>query len=178
MKLLYIANNTEPFQLRKFGEQNIFEVNRKDTLVDIVAYCLMPNHVHLAVSSRTAFEPDPGITRFIHKLCTGYSGYYNRKNDHSGTIWQGPYKEKTADDELSYIRTLISYIHLNPYYGIKAPNLMKEARPEYLREAIEYSKKYEYSSFKDYLGDSRQQTPILCARELALHRGEASPRET
>ena len=59
-----------------------------------------------------------------------------------------------------YIETLIPYIHLNPY-GIKVPDMTKNARAEHKAEAIEYSKNYEFSSFKDYLGESRQQTPIL-----------------
>jgi len=107
---------------------------------------------------------NPNITRFMRKLCTSYSNYFNLKHKHSGTIWQGHYKEKIFDEK--DMPTLISYIHLNPYYGIKNPSLTKEARPEYKREAIEYSKEYEYSSFKDYLGENREQTLILCRDEI------------
>jgi REP element-mobilizing transposase RayT len=160
LKLLYIANSTEPFQLREFSEKNIFEIPRADTLVSIVAYCLMPNHIHIAIKPKTDLIIDPGITKFMRKVCTGYSMYFNVKYDHSGTIWQGVYKKKIADDELDYLRILINYIHLNPY-GIKEPEMTKEARKEHSQQAYEYSKNYEFSSFKDYLGEKRVQNSIL-----------------
>jgi len=55
---------------------------------------------------------------------------------------------------------LIQYIHLNPF-GIQEPEMMREAKIEYLDRAIAYSKTYEYSSFKDYLGEDRSQKVIL-----------------
>ncbi|OHA16717.1 MAG: hypothetical protein A3C79_00025 [Candidatus Taylorbacteria bacterium RIFCSPHIGHO2_02_FULL_45_28] len=85
--------------------------------------------------------------------------YYNIKYKHSGTIFQGKYKAKSVMDE-EYLRILINYIHLNPF-GIESPNLTRESRQEFSNEAIEYSKTYEYSSFKDYLGEIRQQSSIL-----------------
>jgi REP element-mobilizing transposase RayT len=159
LKLLYIANNTEPFEIGNLGEKDIFLIKRKCTLVDIVAYCLMPNHFHIALKFREVSPPEKALSRFMRKLCTGYSGYYNKKYDHSGTIWQGSFKKKDVYDR-DYVKTLIPYIHLNPY-KIKEPQMTKEARVEHLEEAIVYSKAYEYSSFKDYLGEVRKQTPIL-----------------
>jgi len=167
LKLLYIANCSKSFQLRDFSEKNIFEIPRVDTLVDIVAYCLMPNHIHIAVRSKSDLENDPGISKFMRKLCTAYSMYFNIKYDHSGTIWEGPFKEKISDDEIDYIKTLIRYIHLNPY-GIKEPEMTKEARKEHPQEAYEYSKNYEFSSLKDYLGEKRPQRSILDEQELKI----------
>ncbi|MFA6295048.1 MAG: transposase [Candidatus Paceibacterota bacterium] len=160
LKLFYIANNKESFTISSFGLTNIFEAKRKCLLVDIVAYCLMPNHIHLALKELEPF----GISRFIHSLATGYSGYFNRKYGHSGTIWQGPYNEKPVCDEM-YIRKLINYIHLNPY-GIKEPEMSKEARAEHLDEAVAYSETYEFSSFRDYLGIERVQKAILSVTEV------------
>lgn len=167
LKLLYIANCTKPFNISNFGKKNIFQVDRTETLVDIVCYCLMPNHIHVALKSKTDLERDPGITKFMHKLCTGYTMYFNKKHNHSGTIWQGPYKEKISDDELDYMKTLINYIHLNPY-GIKEPEMTKEARKEHPQEAWMYSLNYEFSSLKDYLREARprDQKTILSEKEL------------
>mgnify|MGYP001557963555 CR=1 FL=1 len=162
LKLFFIANSPKPFNLSRFGETNIFSTIRQETLVNILAYCLMPNHIHIAICSKTDMYPEPGITKFMLKLCTAYSCYYNNKYSHSGTIWQGTYNKKIADDQLSYIRTLITYIHLNPY-GIKEPEMTKDARKEHHNEAWEYSLGYEYSSLKDFIreGNPRQQFPIL-----------------
>jgi putative transposase len=155
LSLMYIGNSTEPFQLSNYSGKNIFSLNRKKTLVNISAYCLMPNHFHIALEE---CAPD-GISRFIQKICTGYAMYYNIKYKHSGTIFQGAYKAKPVTDE-EYSRVLINYIHLNPF-GIEEPNVTKEYKSEHLLEAIECSRKYEYSSFKYYLGEIRTQDSIL-----------------
>lgn len=165
LKLLYIANNSRPFEMCRLEGKNVFALERENTLVNIVAYCLMPNHIHIILQERNHDQDvrhpeNSHMTRFMRKLLTGYSAYINAKYDHSGTSWQGKYKSKVVYDE-SYMRTLIDYIHMNPY-AIKEPEMTKEARAEHLEEAIAYSKNYEYSSFKDYLGENRKQTPILC----------------
>lgn len=85
--------------------------------------------------------------------------YYNKKYSHSGTLFQGPVKAKLVDSD-DYYHYLIQYIHLNPF-GINKKNLIKTVGPEYLQESIESSKKYEYSSYKDFLGETRAQNVIL-----------------
>lgn len=153
--LLYIKNNTDLVRMREFMLINIFSIERSRTLVDIVAYCLMPNHFHIAIREKTKNK----TSSFIHRLCTSYTMYYNNKYNHSGTIFQGPYNKKHVGTD-DYLRYLIQYIHLNPY-GIKEPEMNRLAKSEYLDKAIEYSKTYEYSSFKDYLGENRPQRSIL-----------------
>ena len=155
LNLLYLANNTRSFRYDYLNNERIYQHKREDTLVDIVAYCLMPNHFHILITERFVNSK----TTFLLKLCTGYSMYYNKKYDHSGTIFQGQYKSKLVDND-EYYNYLIQYIHLNPF-SIKEPRIVKTAKPEYLKEAIEYSKKYEYSSYKDYLGNERAQKAIL-----------------
>lgn len=165
LKLLYIANNIERFHID--NRRDVFEIKKSDTLVDIISYCLMPNHIHIAVKSKSDLESDPYVAKFMQKLCTGYSMYFNKRYEHSGTIWQGSYKKKISDNEISYMKTLIKYIHLNPY-AIKEPTMTKDARSEHLLEAWQYSVNYEYSSLIDYLSEVRPrlQTPILCQKEL------------
>lgn len=127
----------------------------RNVLVEMFAYCLMPNHFHIGLKEIT----EKGIEKFVHKLCTSYAMYYNNKYDHSGTIFQGQYKSKYIDSD-EYLRYLLQYIHLNPF-GIEEPDLMKTAKLESLEEAIEYSRKYQYSSYRDYLGEKRPQNNIL-----------------
>ncbi len=90
--------------------------------------------------------------------------YYNIKYKHSGTIFKGTYLSKEICDE-NYLKTVINYVHLNPY-GIYKPNLSSDvySEPEHIEAAIAYSKGYEFSSFKDYLGEIRQQNVILTPR--------------
>lgn len=163
IKLLYIANNVERFNINNLGNKNIFQVPRKNTLVDIVCYCLMPNHIHIALKA----ESEADITKFMHKLCTGYTMYFNIKHDHSGTVWQGPYKRKISFEDIMDMKRLINYIHLNPY-GIKEPNMTKEAKRQHPHEAWVYSLNYDFSSLKDFLREAspREQKTILSENEL------------
>jgi REP element-mobilizing transposase RayT len=151
--LLYIANSNKKLVFRLL-KSNPFDAPRNETLVSIIAYCLMPNHFHICLAG----SPER-IRQFIQKLCTAYVMYYNKKYDHSGTIFQGPYKSKSVETD-SYLATVIHYIHLNPY-GIEEPAITKEAKFVKYTQAEAYSRKYEYSSYKDYLGEVRIQGVIL-----------------
>lgn len=161
LKLLYIANCSQPFVLRDFGDSNIFEIERKDRLVNIVAYCLMPNHFHIALAQDEQ-RCHLCITKFMRKLCTAYAVYYNLKYAHSGTIWQGACKNKSSPDPL-YLDTLISYIHLNPFTSSQDDS-QGSVKKEFLEEAWEHCRNYEYSSLKDYSGENRSQSAIISYR--------------
>jgi len=154
ISLLYLANNKKPLVL-KLSKPDIFSTERSHQLVDISAYCLMPNHFHLAL-----LEKEPlGIEKFIRKLCTAYVMFYNKKYTHSGTIFQGKYKSKHVDKD-EYLNYLLEYIHLNPF-GIEEPDISKSARRDFCKDAIEVAKKYEFSSLKDYLCEERPQKTII-----------------
>ena len=153
ISLLYAANNSRRVDLRNKHHKGFS--HERSLLAEIFVYCLMPNHLHIGIKEIT----EKGIEKFMHKLCTSYAMYYNNKYKHSGTIFQGQYKSKHIDSN-EYLRYLIQYIHLNPY-GIEEPDLTKLAKLEHLEEAIEYSKKYQYSSYKDYLGEKRPENSII-----------------
>lgn len=77
--------------------------------IELLSYCLMPNHFHLLLYQHT----NTAITVFMRKLATGYSMYFNRKYDRVGGLFQGIYKASliTSDPYLTHISR---YIHLNP----------------------------------------------------------------
>jgi putative transposase len=154
ISLLYIANTSKRLVFKTI-QSDIFSAPRPDTFVDIFAYCLMPNHIHLGLFEKE----EQGIEKFIRKLFTAYTMYYNKKYHHSGTLFQGACKCKHVDSQ-EYLQYLIEYIHLNPF-GIEEPELLKEVRRELHDEAVEFSKNYIFSSFKDYLGENRPQSVIL-----------------
>lgn len=78
-------------------------------LVEFVCYCLNPNHYHFAVKQLI----DNGITKFMHRLSTGYTKYFNQKHENSGALFQGRYKFKHIDTN-EYLLHLSAYINLNP----------------------------------------------------------------
>jgi len=81
----------------------------KDPLVEIVCYCLMPNHFHFILKQ----IKDNGISRFLQKLGIGYTKYFNQKNERSGVLFQGKFKAVLIDKD-NYFNHLVRYIYLNP----------------------------------------------------------------
>ncbi|MDO8487608.1 MAG: transposase [Candidatus Curtissbacteria bacterium] len=77
--------------------------------IDLLAFCLMPNHFHFLVKQTTK----DGITKFIRAVCTNYVMYFNKKYDRVGTLFQGKYKGLLIDNDV-YLLHLSRYIHLNP----------------------------------------------------------------
>ena len=111
LALLYFANQSEPADLKLQGRTLSETVEQKTgtPLVEIVAYCLMPNHFHLLIRE----IEEGGISKFMQKLTTGYTMYFNKWHERNGSLFQGRFKAThVADDR--YLRYLISYIHLNP----------------------------------------------------------------
>ncbi|AHB41913.1 hypothetical protein RAAC3_TM7C00001G0040 [Candidatus Saccharibacteria bacterium RAAC3_TM7_1] len=96
------------------------EYERLDDSLQLVAFCLMPNHFHLLFFQN---EPD-AMTRFMRKLATTYSTYFNHKYHREGRLFQGTYKAIQIKDD-SYFHHITRYIHLNPkdYLGWKWSSL-------------------------------------------------------
>ncbi len=165
--LLYVANDSARFEMRtlfkKYGGRSsvtMFEEEKPTReLVDILAYCLMPNHIHLIVRQKA----ENGISSFFKKVLTGYSMYFNAKHEHSGVLFQGRFKSKHVDTE-EYFRYLFAYVHLNPLdlYDSeweKRANRDKDAMHAFLAG-------YPYSSYADYLGGVRPQRAILSLDDI------------
>ncbi|MBI2012055.1 transposase [Candidatus Daviesbacteria bacterium] len=109
--------------------------------VDLIAFCLMPNHFHLLTKQNT----QTGITKLMRAVCTTYVMYFNRKYNRVGTLFQGKYKAAIIMDDI-YLLHLSRYIHLNPYYPGSDP------------------KTYNYSSYNYYLGS--RNAPWLKSAEI------------
>lgn len=102
--------------------------------IQLLAYCLMPNHFHFIIKQLT----EKAIIEFMKRLSNAYVKYFNTKYERIGPLFQGPYKGILIDKE-SYHLHLSRYIHLNPLELFKNPGL---------KELNEYS----YSSYPDYCG--------------------------
>ena len=100
-------------------------------LVDIIAYCLNPNHFHLVLKQKT----DKGIEKFMQRLGTSYTKYFNNKNKRSGVLFQGRFKSKHVDTN-EYLLYLSAYVNLNDkIHGIgQTENLVASSLKEYTEE--------------------------------------------
>ncbi|MEA3463675.1 MAG: transposase [Patescibacteria group bacterium] len=114
-----------------------------EPLVEIITYCLNPNHYHLILKQLT----ENGISEFIRRLSGGYTWYFNFKNNRSGTLFQGKFKSIHINTD-SYLLWLSGYINGNP-------EIHKIAKAE----------NYKWSSYPDYLG---KRDGTLCNKNIIL----------
>jgi len=161
LSLLYLCNGSLPvdayFQGETIGEAK--EIERGEHIVNICAYCLMPNHFHLLVREVV----DGGISRFMQKLSTGYTMYFNNLHERTGALFQGRFKSTHVQND-RYLKYLIAYIHLNPVKLIEPK--WKESGIQNRGIVARFLEEYSYSSYFDYLGRSRDEKIILTKEAL------------
>lgn len=127
----------------KRGLEKTKKIENQIDLVEIYAYCLMPNHFHFLLKQTT----DSGITHFIRKFANSYTRYFNTKYDRIGPLFQGTFKAKLIEND-EYLLQVSKYIHRNPL-KISNNNLSS----------------YSYSSYKDYLSEEKHP---FCNTEFIL----------
>lgn len=97
------SQNQVGFRLYRFIPLNL------SSEVELIAFALMPNHIHLLVKQNTK----DGMVKFMHRLATSYVMYFNKKYDRIGSLFQNRYKAVLIESE-PYLLHLSRYIHLNP----------------------------------------------------------------
>lgn len=98
-------------------------------IINIIAYCLMPNHFHILISQVQNY-----LSKYLNKLLDSYTKYFNIKYGRKGPLWQSRTKKILLDKD-SYFIHLTRYIHLNPVTA-------------YLTEKPE---KWRFSSYREYI---------------------------
>ncbi len=152
LNLLYLANSDINFRVREI--KDIYATERGKRLVSIGAHCLMPNHFHILVR-----QPEKGdVSRFMQKLLTAYSMYYNTKYERTGGLFEGKFKSEHLDSD-RYLKYVFSYIHLNPVKLIEPK--WKETGIKHESSALAFLDSYSYSSYLDFLKAGRREELIL-----------------
>ena len=137
--LMYICNTTKSIELRKIGKN----FDRENILIEIGAYCLMPNHFHILAHEKT----EGGISKYMHKLLTAYSMYFNKKYKRTGKLYEGVFKSTYVEKD-NYLKYLYSYIHLNPAKLIDKK--WKTNKHKNTADLLKFIFNYPYSSIKEY----------------------------
>lgn len=152
--LLYLCNGQLSVVYKILEKEKIFSTEKGDALIDIGAYCLMPNHFHILARERT----EDGMSTFMKKLLTAYSMYFNKRYERTGNLFEGTFKAKHAKTD-QYLKYLFSYIHLNPAKILEPQWKQKMAAD---RDALyPYVCTYTHSSLQDYLGNRPRKAGVI-----------------
>ncbi|OGD65565.1 hypothetical protein A3F08_02765 [Candidatus Berkelbacteria bacterium RIFCSPHIGHO2_12_FULL_36_9] len=132
-------------KLTLLSQSTIIEKLKSDNqvYVEIVAYCIMPTHIHLILKQ----VADGGISKFMAKVLNSYSRYFNVKHKRVGPLWAGRFKSVliTNDDQMLH---LTRYIHLNPSSA----------------KIVELPEDWSFSSYSEYIS-SKNYFPKICSYE-------------
>ena len=164
IQLLYLANDESPIKRENFyhmKHRDILRLQRQAPIVSVVAYCLMKNHYHLLLHEIV----EGGITKFMQKLGTGYTMYFNEKYDRIGNLFIKPFRSKHIDTD-AYLRRVAQYIHLNPAELYEQE--WKTGKVKNMRKLHEELSKYPFSSLPDYIGMRRNEISILDSTMMKL----------
>lgn len=93
----------------KIKYRSILTKNELLTDVQIIAYCIMDNHVHLLIYS----ENIDNLSLFMKNVNTEYAQYYNWKYNRVGYVFRDRFKSQPIYNK-EYLYKCINYIHLNP----------------------------------------------------------------
>lgn len=133
---------------KKEREELFSTLSKKfEKLVEVICFCLMPNHFHFLLRQ----EIQGGVSKFLSNFANSYTRYFNTKNEgRIGSLFQGIFKSVRMEDEDQFLH-VNRYIHINPSvsYMVK-------------KEELE---SYQWSSLPEYLelsGDG------ICEKELVL----------
>lgn len=121
---------------------------KRDKLVEILKWTLLPNHYHLLLYEKS----EGGILEFTKRIGNAYTKYFNAKYEgRSGYLFQNSAKSVLIDNNSQFLH-IPFYIDLNPLHSKKIKFSSNNASKKNLDELAQY----EWSSFKDYFGDEKR----------------------
>jgi len=144
-------------QQKKLGREQ-FSANR-NLIVEILAFCLMPNHIHLLLKQLK----DNGISKFMNKFGAGYGTYFNKKYNRTGHLFQGRFRAVHIKNN-EQLQNVFVYIHTNPTETIESG--WKDIGVENTDEVIKFLENYKWLSYADYIG--KKNFPSVTHREFLM----------
>ena len=134
---------------------DILKDKMKKNNVNILAYCIMDNHVHLLVNIQKIED----MCKFMHQVNTTYAKFYNKVYNRVGYVFRNRYLAKSILDEIQLKRCVV-YIHRNPVVA----------------EMVKKESEYKFSSYNEYLKDINEEKLIYSNSSKILF-GELSIKE-
>ncbi len=158
IRLMFLCNGEEPVVYRETENQSLKEIRTGKKLIAIGAYCLMPNHFHLLVREIT----EGGTVRFMSKLLTAYSAYFNKKHARTGALFGSEFKAEHLDTD-EYLKYIFAYIHLNPLKLVDSEWRIKRID---WKTAKQHLAKYQFSSYTDYTEEVIREYSLVLNKKI------------
>ena len=113
------------------------KLEKHNKLIEIISYCLMPNHFHLLLKQLE----EGGISKFLSNFQNSYTRFFNTKHERDGSLFLDQFKAVIieTDEQLLHVSR---YIHLNPYTSYMVKSMLE-------------LEKFAWSSLHDYLGNKK-----------------------
>ncbi|MBI5045933.1 MAG: hypothetical protein HZC14_02960 [Candidatus Niyogibacteria bacterium] len=142
-------NSTDPV-LGPYSDRRAYLAIRKPgkQLVNILCWCLMPNHYHILVQEKIK----GGASMFSKKVSSGYTQYFNLRNKRSGILFQGKSK-------IIPVQKDAHFYHL-PYYILANPIKLVEPRwqdngIQNKNKVIKFLENYKWSSYSELIKNNQ-----------------------
>ncbi|MBU1046551.1 transposase [Patescibacteria group bacterium] len=130
-------------------------------LVDVVCYCLNPNHYHFILTPLI----EGGIEKFIQRLSGGYTRYFNEKYRRTGVLFQGKYKSILINSD-KYLTYLGAYVNLN--------NRIHQLSSRTTKLENKDKKMFWKSSWEEFIDENKD---IICNKSILLDRYNGNIKE-
>lgn len=157
--LMYLCNGTRNIRISDMMEWNFEKtltdavLDKGEPLVDICAYALMPTHPHFIIREIR----EKGTARFMQKVFTGYTLYFNKKYGRMGSLFVGTFKSKHITDDI-YLKQVVPYVLFNPVELFEPRWKTGEGNIKLIEKNL---RGYPYSSLLDFLGENRIENKII-----------------
>ena len=138
-QIIFEDEKDRSFYLRLLGRE------LKSCEIDLLAWCLMDNHVHLLVRADLS-----GLSEMMRSLGSEYAMYFNKRHDRVGHLFQDRFKSEPVESD-TYLLTVVRYIHQNP-----------------VKAGLASTCDYRWSSYRSYIGNAEPLIETCCDTVLVL----------
>lgn len=140
--------------------------------IELLAFCLMPNHVHLFVFQKQQHV----MTEFMRSLLTSYSMYFNKKYKRTGPLFESRYKASLISDD-TYFLHISRYIHLNPrewqsYEYSSLPYYLQQISDDWIKPEKVLEQFTDHSDYREFVEDYQENKKLIDILKNELANGK------
>lgn len=152
-------NAYQSYSFRRMKNMEVAPPYKKEKIVDLLCWALMPNHPHILL-----IEREDGVAgTFSRKVFGGYTMYFNEQNERKGVLFQGRTKIIRVGSDAHFLY-LPFYIHSNPL-SLFQPNWKEDGLKD-IEGAIKFLEEYRWSNLKDIIGGDNEEFNYLTNKKL------------